>query len=156
MFKTFPEFGKELRRGFEVHEKCYDCAEFFHGCNGWPVGKSGRCADHLRLPDVMPGTWGQVVPPSRMKGRREPRAIPSGVGRAHIETQPPASSQPAMENPPAGEAREPGKPSARICDCGAPLSKGKRLCDTCRTQNRRKTMREYMRQRRRPVAVDAD
>jgi len=29
-----PEFGKELKRGFEVHENCYDCADFYDGCKG--------------------------------------------------------------------------------------------------------------------------
>jgi hypothetical protein len=31
--RTFPDFGKELRRPFAVAEQCYDCAGFYDGCN---------------------------------------------------------------------------------------------------------------------------
>lgn len=34
----------------------------------------------------------------------------------------------------------------RLCYCGEPMAKGKRLCDSCRTRNRRRTKREHMRQ----------
>lgn len=86
--QRFPDFGKELRRPFEVHEICYDCAEFYgpghgeRGCDAWPANKPMftpdhkhlMCLDFLRLPDVMPGEpTGQIFPPSRMKDRRIPR-----------------------------------------------------------------------------------
>jgi len=58
--------------GKPVHESCGGCVEFYHGCHAWPHDKSFRCADYYPLPDVMPGTSGQVFPPSRMKGRKEP------------------------------------------------------------------------------------
>jgi hypothetical protein len=119
------DFGAELRRPFEVHESCYDCVEFYDGCNAWPASKEFACTDYHQLPDVMPGTCGQVFPPSRMKGRKEPRA---------------------REEPPRD----------RFCGCGDLLPKGKQLCEQCRIQNRRQSVREYKRQRRASVAVEAD
>jgi len=55
-------------------ERCYDCVEFYYTCVGELASKtkSPGCADFRRLPDVMPGTTGQVVPPSRMAGRTTP------------------------------------------------------------------------------------
>jgi hypothetical protein len=70
-FKRFPEFGKELRRPFQVHENCFDCTEFHDGCNAWPESKPFDCADYYPPPDVMPGTYGQVFPPWRMQGRKD-------------------------------------------------------------------------------------
>ena len=52
-FKTFPEFGKELRRAFEVHENCYDCTEFYYGCEGWRASRVFACGNFNRLPDVI-------------------------------------------------------------------------------------------------------
>ena len=57
MNTKFPDFDKDIRRPFAVHEYCYDCAEFYHGCNAWPGSKSFDCADYYALPDVMPGTY---------------------------------------------------------------------------------------------------
>jgi len=81
--KTFPDFGAELRRPFEVVEQCYDCVEFYgeghggRGCNAWPANKPFCCADHFPLPDVgVDGQTGQRFPPSRMGGRTEPRSLP--------------------------------------------------------------------------------
>ncbi len=73
----FPDFGQELKRPFAVAEQCYDCAEFYDGCHAWPASKPWRCADYLQRLDVMPGTCGQMFPPSRMKGRKEPQELPT-------------------------------------------------------------------------------
>lgn len=54
-FQRFFDFGKELRRPFEVHENCYDCAEFYDGCSAWPADRAFTCATYCRLPDIMPG-----------------------------------------------------------------------------------------------------
>jgi hypothetical protein len=142
--RTFPDFGGELKRPFGVDQRCFDCAELYHGCHATPENPDSRCADYLRLPDVMPGTCGQVFPPSRMQGRTEPR-IRLGAGvPVQVDVQP--------TNPPAGRPAS----SARLCGCGAILPKGRRLCDTCRTQSRRQTRRDYMRsymeQRRSPTS----
>lgn len=40
-----PDFGKELRRPFEVHENCYDCVEFYDGCDN-PTKAEGRRRDY--------------------------------------------------------------------------------------------------------------
>ncbi len=72
-FDSSSRFGHEVQRAFPVHEYCYDCVESYDGCNAWPANKAFQCADYYQLPDVMPGTSGQVFPPSRMQGRKEPR-----------------------------------------------------------------------------------
>jgi hypothetical protein len=59
----FPDFGKELRRPFAVHENCYDCADFYDGCTGWRASREFDCHRYYRLPDVLPGTSGQTFPP---------------------------------------------------------------------------------------------
>jgi hypothetical protein len=60
--RSFPDIDERLSRPFPVHENCYDCAEFHHGCHAWPEKRPFACADYYRLPDVMPGTCGQVIP----------------------------------------------------------------------------------------------
>ena len=60
--KRFPGFGRELKRDYLVHERCYDCAEFYDGCKAWPEDKAFSCGQYNPLPDVMPGTCGQVFP----------------------------------------------------------------------------------------------
>jgi hypothetical protein len=143
----FPEFGKELQRSFEVHENCYDCAAFYDGCKGWRASRDFDCRDFHRRPDVgIDGRRGQEFPPSRRKSRTQPEPIEQrdAVGAPAIDTPP--------RDPPPSRPRHSGKPGARICGCGAVLPKGKRLCDTCRTQSRRRTkrrhMKGYMRKRR--------
>ncbi|MEN6336815.1 MAG: hypothetical protein ABFE01_21370, partial [Phycisphaerales bacterium] len=76
-FSRFPDFGKELRRPFEVCEHCYDCVEFYGpghgevGCHAWPADRPFRCADYFPLPPVgIDGSTGQNFPPSRMGGRK--------------------------------------------------------------------------------------
>lgn len=39
----FPDFGKEVRRSFEVHANCYDCKKFAKGCKGWEAKKKFEC-----------------------------------------------------------------------------------------------------------------
>ena len=105
MFKTFPDVRKELKRPFEVHESCYDCVELHHGRNGWPAGKPGRCTDCLRLPDVMPGTYGQAIPPSRMKvARSRGRSRWCGTGTHRTPT--------GLEQSPADPCQAPGRSRA--------------------------------------------
>ncbi len=137
---AFPDFDRDVRRPFAVDEDCYDCAEFYHGCNGCPASTPARCRDRLRLPDVMPGACGQTFPPSRMGGRREPRLC-----RESAEKKP--EPEPAPSIAPARKPR-PHHTGPRLCECGVTLPKGKRLCDACRANNHRKTMRDYMRTRR--------
>lgn len=132
--QRFPDFGKELRRPFDVHELCYDCVEFYgpghgeHGCGGWPASQELRCADRNRLPAVMPGTCGQAFPLSRGRHRTAPQPLPEPDG--------PADSRPVARP----KARTP-----RQCGCGANLDKGKRLCDRCRERRRKQSKRAYMR-----------
>jgi hypothetical protein len=133
----FPDFDKDVRRPFAVAEDCCDCAEFYAGCHARPANPPTRCRDYLRLPDVMPGTCGQVFPPPRMQGRKEPRLY----RQAQTGEQGPV---------------EP-RTGARVCGCGASLSKGKRFCETCRVERRRQTKRGYMRgymEQRRSTEID--
>jgi hypothetical protein len=146
----FPDFGKELQRPFEVHENCSDCAEFYGpghgvpGCNAWPASKDFACLDFLRLPDVgVNGQTGQEFPPSRMGGRKEPR-IRRPTALEQATAGPPAIEAPPTD-PPTRRPGQPGELGARICGCGGILPKGKRLCDTCRAEHRRRTLRQYMR-----------
>jgi hypothetical protein len=138
--KTFPDFGKELKRGFEVDQRCFDCAEFYHGCPARREDPDARCADYLRLPDVKVGTTGQTFPPSRLRGQQPRPPRPGATARVHTEAQP--------KNPPTSRPVSSARFKARTCGCGATLPKSKRLCDTCRTQNHRASMRQYMRGRR--------
>jgi len=139
----FPEFGKELQRSFEVHEFCYDCAGFYDGCRAWPARKRFACPIYDALPDVMPGTWGQRFPATTRK-----------LAAAPVDDESQGETQ---DRPPERKDRPHAQVDGqRRCGCGEPLPKGKRLCDQCRIQNRRKTMRQYMRQRRGSAAVDAD
>ena len=148
--RTIPDFGKGLSRPFTVDERCYDCAELCHGCTARPENPDTRCGDYLRLPDVMPGTAGQMFPPLRMQGRTEPRIRLAVAAPVQVEVQP--------KNPPASRLASSAQPQARLCGCGAILPKGRRLCDQCRTQNRRQTRRDYMRtymEQRRSAAAES-
>ncbi len=143
-FKRFLEFGKELTRRFLVHEDCYDCAEFYHGCTGWRASRERACDGFGRLPNVMPGTCGQVFPASRRRPTMD--SVLAVEGRL-----------PVGVNPYAGITTH--RARVRTCGCGAPLPKGKRFCDLCRIQNRRQTKRDYMRtymEQRRSTAVGSD
>ncbi|MCL5280400.1 MAG: hypothetical protein M1376_10895 [Planctomycetes bacterium] len=169
--RTFPNFGVELRRDFELHENCCDCPKFYgpdHGamrCQGWHASRDFTCRDFNRLPDVMPGTCGQVFPLSRRRTPAHPEPIkqdqPENGRQAGPEPDP--ATPPALDTPredlPVTGPREPASPRTRTCACGAALPKGKRLCDACRTQNRRRTMRQYIRSYREqqsPAAVRSD
>jgi len=126
----FHDFGRELKRPCILHDNCYDCAMFYDDCNGWRASRDFACQDCHRLPDVgIDGRTGQEFPPSRQHAL--------------------AGSLPTIRPGQAGE------PRARTCDCGTPLAKGKRLCSSCRTENRRRTLRQYMQtyRKRRCLAV---
>ena len=138
----FPKFGQSLRRPFAVAEECYNCAELYDGCNTWPASKPFRCADYNPLPDVgIDGNTGQVFPPPRIEERKVPRELPSTPAPKLIE-------QPKQTTPQEDRPARTADPKPRTCGCGAALSNGKRLCNTCRTAARRRTVREYMRRRR--------
>jgi hypothetical protein len=139
--RCFPGPDKKLKRPFAVHECCYDCVEFYHGCSAWPEKRPFDCSDYYSLPVVMPGTCGQVFPPSRMRGRKEPKVPQKTTAGNHDDSLAPAPA-PARTKPASSHA------GPRLCECGAALPKGKRLCESCRVQRRRQTMREYMRSRR--------
>jgi hypothetical protein len=142
-----PEFGKDVRRDFEVSSFCYDCAVFYDGCPAWRASRDFACRDFNRLPDVgIDGKLGQEFPPSRRRTNAGPEPAPEP-----IEQQPVESSQgPALEQDQASltaiDTPQMDWPTRRprICDCGAELPKGKRLCETYRTENRRRTLRTYM------------
>ncbi len=129
-FKRFPEFGKELRRPFEVCSRCYDCVEFYGeghgstGCNAWPAGKPFRCGDFYPLPPVgINGETGQHFPPSRMQGRKEPRELsgPDGSqGKPHGKV---ASPRRANERT-STRARTPGTAGTINLAYGFELNKG--------------------------------
>jgi hypothetical protein len=147
----FPDFGKEPRRPFDLDERCFDCARLYDGGNGRPENRDSHCLDYLRLPDVKSGTCGQVIPPSRMGNRREPRIRGGGTVLMQVQEKPESSL--------AGQHNKPAKLKARICGCGAPLAKGRRLCDGCRAEARRQTKRQYMRtymRQRRSGVVGSD
>jgi len=153
----FPGFGKELQRPFEVDERCYDCAEFYHGCNARPENPSSRCADYLPLPDAgVNGQTGQEIPPSRMGGRKDPSVrLPNGAPvrvRAQpepIEQDPPADSRQTAPGPdpanPAAIDTPPRDPPAHQTSertrqqspAGVPGPDGQRLC-TCGTPLRKR------------------
>jgi hypothetical protein len=175
-----PDFGAELRRPFEVHECCYDCVEFYGGCNAWPAGKPFACADYHQLPDVLPGTTGQMFPPSRMKGRKEPRArsgpatpgkpapiaekdeeaesgsegpAPTITQAAHVEAQ--GEQSPKQTRRPSPVACH-GLNGEHLCECGAVLPKRKRCCDACRLKRRDEAIRRWHRSQQHSVAASDD
>lgn len=43
-FKRFPDFGKEVKRAYEIHENCYDCRRLVKGCKGWKVTRKFMCS----------------------------------------------------------------------------------------------------------------
>jgi len=167
MFKTFPEFGKELRRPFEVHENCYDCARFYDGCEGWRASRDFECRGCNRLPDVLPGTCGQRFPATTRKLAAmpvdmEPEGQPGADQMPTLPMSAPAQAQGEVaprngrtERPPErtrtqSPATSYGLDDERLCECGAALQRRKRCCETCRQERRKETMRR----RRRSTAVD--
>lgn len=152
-----PDFGKELQRGFEVDERCFDCVELYAGCKARPENPDSRCADYFPLPDVMPGTHGQVFPPSRMGDRKEPRVrLPNGApARAQVQPEkPPASRQPQTKPHREYPAADYGLAGERLCQCGARLPKRKKCCETCRQTRRAETLHSRRRQERPPATVE--
>jgi len=148
-----------------VHETCCGCIELYHGCNAQPEGKSFKCGDYRRLPDVMPGVPLPPFPPSRMGGRTEPRAREASAS-AHGERSapriprprtPPTKTaavqpqEPRTQSPTAGR----GPDGERLCGCGASLPRRKRCCDACRLKRRENTIHQHRSRKRSPAAVDA-
>jgi hypothetical protein len=39
----FPDFGKEVKRSYPIHEYCYDCRRLVKGCKGWKVTRKFNC-----------------------------------------------------------------------------------------------------------------
>ncbi len=161
---AFPDFDKDVRRPFAVDEQCYDCTEFYAGCNARSANPPMRCRDFLRLPDVLPGTYGQVFPPSRMGGQKEPRLL---RGPAEKEIRPKAkpaqAPSPTRKPSKATSPKRTPSPAAnhglygeRLCGCGALLPKRRRCCDDCRRKRREETMSRRRSRKRLPVAIDAD
>jgi len=158
-FRTFPEFGKELRRPFEVHENCYDCTEFYYGCTGWRASRVFACGDFNRLPDVIPGTYGQRFPASRRSGFAKRQSAERDImpGNGYYKSS--SATGGNVHDEVASLSYTVHKPRVRACGCGAILPKGRRLCDRCRIQNRRQTKRDYVRdymEQRRSAAVGSD
>jgi len=38
------DFGKEVRRPYEVSDICYDCKKFVNGCKGWAAKREFTCS----------------------------------------------------------------------------------------------------------------
>jgi hypothetical protein len=76
-----------------------------------------------------------------MQGRKEPMTM---SGRKHGDEKPDVEKLPQRDR---GKARDQtgAEGQERHCECGAVLSKGKRLCDQCRSRRRSQTKRRYMR-----------
>jgi len=51
----FSDFGKEVRRSFDVHEFCYDCIRFVEGCKGWPARCTFACKKQKRYKRIRAG-----------------------------------------------------------------------------------------------------
>lgn len=145
---TAPDFGKDLQRGFEVHENCFDCAAFYDGCTGWRASREFGCRDFNRLPDVgIDGKLGQEFPPARRRTNAGPEPAPEPEP---IKRQPAGSSQgPAIEQdhastPTTGRQQSPaaryGLDGQRLCACGTILKKRARCCESCRRERREKTL----------------
>ena len=99
-----PDFGKELRRGFEVRENCYDCADFYDGCQAWSASTEFACAYFNRLSDVgIHGKVGQESPPARRQPSVHPvlsgSAQHRGESREQNTRHPGATTQPGIELP---------------------------------------------------------
>jgi hypothetical protein len=152
----FPEFGAELKRDFEVSAGCYDCVEFYDGCNARRADPNSRCLDYFPLPPVgVNGKTGQETPPLRMGDRKEPRirsatpkpdhAKPRGEATRRIGQSP---KQPRQQS----SAGNPGPDGERLCGCGARLRKRERCCGACRLQRRKDALERYQSLNRPSVA----
>jgi len=49
------DFGKEVRRPFDVHAHCYDCQKFVDGCKGWSAYREFACKKIKLYRRVEPG-----------------------------------------------------------------------------------------------------
>jgi len=140
MDRRLTGFGRELNRPFEVHEKCYDCAGFYDGCPAWPAERKFACRIVTRLPDVMPGTYGQRFPAT---SRKLPADHWTRTGK-HQADDPAklAKPRPAQVKPhrtsPVAHIDDNGE---RRCECGTIIGKRRRICETCRIERRRLSKR---------------
>ncbi|MCX5645911.1 MAG: hypothetical protein NTZ17_14720 [Phycisphaerae bacterium] len=140
----FPDFGKDLQRGFKLDERCFDCVELYAGCKARPENPALRCADYFPLPEVgVNGKTGQEIPPSRMGDRKEPRIRSSSGAPVRPQVQP--EKPPARQLPQTNPHREYpaanyGLAGERLCPCGARLPKRKKCCETCREKRRAETL----------------
>jgi len=174
----FPDFGQELRRPFEVHENCYDCAGFYDGCRAWPAAKAFACRIVQLLPDVPAGTCGQRFPATSRKLASVPAGSelegqPGPVEHQTVKSEPSPTPEPEGDAPapvestprirpahPPEQTRRPsptanrGPNGERLCQCGGLLPKRKRCCHTCRRERREDTIRRRMSPERLCTAVD--
>jgi len=138
--KTFPDFGKELQRPFDVHENCYDCAGFYDGCTAWPAAQDFTCGKFNRLPDVMPGTCGQRFPATSRKLAGSPYQDRDTQDKpAQAKRHPARSLSPHVPYP----VSIPGPDGERRCGCGAILPKRKRCCAECRAKRKRQATESF-------------
>lgn len=140
--RTFPDFGGELKRPFEVDARCFDCVELYGGCPARREDPDTFCPDYLRLPDVLPGSAGQTFPPSRLRGQQPRPPRPGPAARLQVEAQPknPPTGRPPEQIRQQSPAATPGTDGERLCGCGAPLRKRERCCGACRLSRRQETM----------------
>ena len=142
----FPDFGKDVKRPFAVAENCYDCAAFYEGCKGWRASKEFDCGHYQRLPDVMPGTYGQPFPDKAFLPENPDSRAASKAKAPKRKTSAPVAS--------------PIDPKRR-CVCGRHLPRRRRYCDACRENQMRAAKLKYERGRPErshhgaPVAVGA-
>jgi len=124
-----------------LHENCYDCAEFYHTCAGWPASQEFGCGDFRRLPDVgVGGKTGQQVPPSRMGGRTQPRV------RRDFTLKETAAAQVRAQRPDRRPGPRPvyGDDGVRRCVCGLAIPERKRCCNACREVRRQASLQRRL------------
>jgi len=136
-----------------LHENCYDCAEFYHACRGWPAAKDWACADFLNIPTVgVQGATGMKLPDSRMGGRTEPRATDAKAAEKHRRPDTGGRHEQIAASP----AATIGSDGIRRCNCGKAIPPGKRCCEECREFRRQKTMERHHAKPRRPRRMDSN
>ena len=131
-FQRFPDFGKELRRPFAVHELCYDCAAFYDACPSWPAAKKFACRHFQPLPDVMPGT----------DGRRF-------LEKVFVPTDPAGDEEPAAQPPGTSPRPAAGRPRTAGCrHCGSERAPGHSYCSRCADSRKAHSNRQRQRRHR--------
>ncbi len=124
-----------------LRDQCYDCAEWYHACQGVSVKTDGVCRDRHRLPDVgVGGKTGQVVPASRMGGWTEPR-----MKRVYQQEESQPQERATRNATPAPQATY-DKDGIRRCACGQAIAKRRRCCNACREVRRKETVQRRRKQ----------